>query len=119
MKYPAVFFEDGEFIGVEFPDLPGCFSQGVNKAEAEKNASKVLVDFLSAYETPPLATDISTLKRNGDTLAIELVEVATSGEESHELMYNAENNRLVAFPKNQEILGEKLTEKIKLAAGTK
>ena|GEM_PF-2230152 len=117
MKYPAIFFEDGEYVGVEFPDLPGCYSQGKDLAEAETNASKALTDFLNAYETVPEATDLSAVQRKADTLAIQFVEVAPSGEDTHELFYNEELNRLVTFPKNQELLGSKLSEKIKLAAG--
>lgn len=37
MKYKAKYFEDGEYTGVEIAELPGCFTQGKNLEEAEKN----------------------------------------------------------------------------------
>ena len=34
LYYPAVFIRDGEGYTVEFPDLPGCVTQGDNFEEA-------------------------------------------------------------------------------------
>ena len=117
MKYPAKFFEDGKYIGVEFPDLPGCFSQGKTLEEAEKNAAHALVNFLDVHKELPKVTALESLKKDSDTIAIRLIETAENGDDTHELMYNETKNCLVTFPKNQEYLGEKLTAKIKTAAG--
>ena len=47
MDYQAVYFEDGENIGVEFPDLPGCFSQGKTLEEAKQNAIQAVACYFS------------------------------------------------------------------------
>lgn len=90
MKHQAVYFEDGEFVGVEFPDLPGCFSQGKDLEDAEKNAEKALKLFLSG-----------------------------EGDESHMLLVNQATKKAVCFPTNVDFLGEKLQQKILQAAGLK
>ena len=44
--YPAIFHaEDGGFW-VEFPDLPGCFTQGDTESEAYANAVETMELFL-------------------------------------------------------------------------
>ena len=50
IKYPAIFFEDGNYIGVEFPDLPGCFSQADDLNNAINSARKALRCYLSNVE---------------------------------------------------------------------
>jgi len=117
LKYPAIFFEDGEYIGVEFPDLSGCFSQGKDLAEAETNAQKALAEFLSVHETLPPSRRLEEVAKSADTLAIKLVGATENSDDSHELLYNAETNKLITFPKNQDYLGDKLTRKVKAAAG--
>lgn len=47
MKYQAKYFEDGENIGVEFEDLPGCFTQGKTLEEAKKNAERAADCYLN------------------------------------------------------------------------
>lgn len=42
MEYQAKYFEDGKYTGVEFPDLPGCFTQGNNLEEAERNINSAV-----------------------------------------------------------------------------
>lgn len=43
--YPAVFHKENEYYWVEFPDLPGCFSQG----DTLENAYILAYDALSTY----------------------------------------------------------------------
>ena len=40
--YPALFFRDGDGIGVEFPDLPGCVSCAGDMETALRRASDAL-----------------------------------------------------------------------------
>ena len=108
-KYPANFFEDGEFIGVEFPDLPGCFSQGKNFEEAKENAAKALGRFLGEINFYPAS-------KNYQVEDLKMIEPVEDVEGTHALMINPSERVRIVFPKNQEILGDKLTEKIKKAA---
>ena len=40
--FPAILFNDNNFIGVEFPDLPGCVTFGENVDEALQMAKDAL-----------------------------------------------------------------------------
>ena len=42
IRYQARIFKDGRRYSVEFPDLPGCFSEGRTKQEARDNAREAL-----------------------------------------------------------------------------
>ena len=44
------FFEDGDYTGVEFPDLPGCFSQAKDLNHVITSAEKALRCYLSDVE---------------------------------------------------------------------
>ena len=107
-KYFAKFFEDGEYIGVEFPDLPGCYSQGRNFEEAKLNASKALGRFLG---------EINFYPSSESPQVEQMIEPVEDLAETHALFINPPSRRRIVFPKNQECLGEKLTAKIKEAAG--
>ncbi len=87
VKYPANFFEDGNYIGVEFPDLPGCFSQADNREQAEISAQKALDCYFG------------------------------NGDDSHKKLYNETTRKIIVIPMNVEVLGEKLQQKILRAAG--
>ncbi len=110
MKYAAKFFKDGEYIGVEFPDLVGCYSQGKNLEEAEKNAAKALGRFLGEINFYPASKEYQ-----GE--GIKMIEPVEDVDDTHSLMINPAVRRRIVFPKNQETLGEKLAEKIRKAAG--
>ena len=86
--YPAKFFEDGDSIGVEFPDLPGCFSQGDDIEDAKYWAARAVECYFG----------------RGD-------------DESNQTLYNAETDKTVVIPRFKERLGEKLQAKILAAAG--
>jgi len=59
--YPAILFFDDNNIGVKVPDLPGCFTYGVDKAEAllmAKDAVEMwLWDAENNNETIPPASE--------------------------------------------------------------
>lgn len=52
LYYPAVFHVSEDVVGywVEFPDLPGCFSQGQSIEETLENAKEALGLFLDQSE---------------------------------------------------------------------
>ena len=62
--YPAIFHaEDGGFW-VEFPDLPGCFTQGDTESEAYANAVETMELFLQDdYTIDTLPTKLKPIKR--------------------------------------------------------
>lgn len=86
--YPAKFFEDGQYIGVEFPDLPGCFSQGDDIEDAKFWATRAVDCYFG----------------RGD-------------DESHQKLYNPDTDKTVIIPMFKEHLGAKLQAKILAAAG--
>lgn len=119
MKYPAIFFSDGEFVGVEFPDLPGCYSQGDCYKTAVVNASHALYKYLENYPGAVASPRHLADCEGSKTLPMlaTVIEPAADDKNTHAFMYNLETKRAVTFPKNQEMLGDKLTAKIKAAAG--
>lgn len=48
--YPAVFHFEEDSYWVEFPDLPGCFSDGDTPEEAMKNAQEAMELYLEPDE---------------------------------------------------------------------
>ena len=86
-KYTPNYFEDGAYIGVEFPDLPGCFSQADTREQAAISAKKALECYFG------------------------------EGDDSHKKLYNDQTQKTIVIPMNVECLGEKLREKILFAAG--
>ena len=71
--YPAIcHFEDGEYW-CEFPDLPGCFSQGATDSEIVANAREALGCHLESYlekgEPLPKPTKITDIKVSGQDFA--------------------------------------------------
>ena len=59
--YPAVFKEDGKYIMVAFPDLPGCHTQGADFTEAYRCAREVLGLHLDGFENPPAPSEINRI----------------------------------------------------------
>lgn len=86
-KYQAKYFEDGDSIGVEFPDLPGCFSQGDDMEDAKQSAARAVKCYFG------------------------------ESDGTHKKLYNPETNKTVVIPMHKEHLGEKLQAKILKAAG--
>lgn len=121
ISYPAVFFEDAPFVGVEFPDLPGCFSQGDDLSDAEFWAGKAIRCFLDSVELKdyPLPSKIENinLSKYRDIKALKFVDMCTELDNSHQRLYNPKTNRTTSVPMQKEILGNKLQTKILEQAG--
>ena len=64
IRYQAKIYKDGKRYSVEFPDLPGCFSQGATKEKAEKNAREALSLYLEEARDPKWEVPIPK-KRKG------------------------------------------------------
>lgn len=52
IRYQAKIYQDGNRFSVEFPDLPGCFSNGTTRDEAKKNAREALSLYLEEARDP-------------------------------------------------------------------
>lgn len=44
--YPAIFHEDTDGLWAEFPNLPGCFTDGESMEELLKNASEAMAGYI-------------------------------------------------------------------------
>jgi predicted RNase H-like HicB family nuclease len=86
MNYPiAITHEPGTAYGVEFPDLPGCYSAGDTLDEALDNAREAaafhiegLLDAGQPVPAPiPLETHITRPEYAGYTWAIVTLDLAT------------------------------------------
>ncbi|MCR4788117.1 MAG: type II toxin-antitoxin system HicB family antitoxin [Lachnospiraceae bacterium] len=70
--YPAVVHKEDDGLWLEFPDLPGCFTQGDDIEELMENAEEALGSFLAVKmehkEEIPKASDIADIKTNGDDM---------------------------------------------------
>lgn len=73
--YPATFEKDGDYIFVQFPDVPGAFTQGATLAEAYEKASEVLGLMLENQNEFPTATDITLLQKKFPQKTIALVGI--------------------------------------------
>jgi len=58
--YPAVFYHWDNGYWVEFPDLPGCISQGDTLREAYMHAKTAMKDFLADNE-PEAPSDMNKI----------------------------------------------------------
>jgi antitoxin HicB len=52
IRYQAKIYKDGKRYSVEFPDLPGCFSEGPTYEDAAKKAREALSLFLEEARDP-------------------------------------------------------------------
>ncbi len=52
MRYQAKIYLDDNRYSVEFPDLPGCFSDGATREEARTNAREALSLYLEEARDP-------------------------------------------------------------------
>lgn len=62
VTYPATFVQDGDYIFVEFPDIPAAFTQGIDMEEAYIKAKEVLELVLSVEGIFHEATPIEELQ---------------------------------------------------------
>ena len=64
--YPAIFTPEADGISVDFPDLPGCYTDGATVEEAFENAEDALSLMLWHLEkekqTPPAPTPPTALR---------------------------------------------------------
>lgn len=69
MVYPAIFHSEDGGYWVEFPDLPGCFSEGESIAQAVIEASAALGAYLCSMmdrgQEFPAASDIRSISAAG------------------------------------------------------
>lgn len=79
--YPVIFYKDEKKIGVTVPDIFGCHTFGKNMAEAIEMAQDVIEMILVSYENDnqeiPQASDIDSIKKDSDTIAVSLVVADT------------------------------------------
>ncbi|MGK5086706.1 type II toxin-antitoxin system HicB family antitoxin [Bdellovibrionota bacterium FG-2] len=52
IRYQAKIYQDGKRFSVEFPDLPGCFSDGATFEEARENAREAVSLYLEEARDP-------------------------------------------------------------------
>lgn len=52
IQYQAKIYKDGKRFSVEFPDLPGCFSEGSTYEKALENAREALSHYLEEARDP-------------------------------------------------------------------
>ena len=79
ISYPAIFYEEDNSYWVEFPDLEGCFTNGLTIEEAFLNASEALGLYLDldddSYErTINKPSQIKDVINNNPGLMVMLVE---------------------------------------------
>lgn len=76
--YPAIIHDDADGLWAEFPDLPGCFTQGDTQIELLTNASEAIECFLLGLledgEKLPVATPPKTIKLTEPNTYISLIE---------------------------------------------
>ncbi|NCC95662.1 MAG: HicB family protein [Synergistales bacterium] len=76
--YPALLSEDGEYVCVRFPDLPGCNTFGTDYADAIASAKDALGGHLLCMEDDndpiPSPTPVNKLEPEEDEVAV-LIDV--------------------------------------------
>jgi predicted RNase H-like HicB family nuclease len=83
MIFPVIcHYEDGGYWA-EFPDLPGCFSQGDNEQDIIKNSKEslegYLINLLESGQSIPIASSINHVKLEGEGF-VSYVECSLIGE---------------------------------------
>ncbi len=70
--YPAIVHKEDDGSWLEFPDLPGCFTQGDNLEELMENAEEALGAYIAVKmeykEEIPKASDISDIDTQGNDM---------------------------------------------------
>jgi len=62
MKYKIALRHDEEGYSVSVPGLPGCWSQGVNEAEAIANIADAIRDYLAARDDLATGSDMREIE---------------------------------------------------------
>lgn len=70
--YPAIVHKEDDGLWLEFPDLPGCFTQGDSLEELMENAEEALGAYIAVKmeykEEIPKASDISDIDTQGNDM---------------------------------------------------
>ena len=61
IRYQAKIYRDGDRYSVEFPDLPGCFSEGKDFREAAEHAREALSLYLEEARDPAWAVPVAKI----------------------------------------------------------
>lgn len=76
--FPAIFYPDGKYIGVKFPDIPGCLTFGNDSDDALAMAREALGGYLlsldDAGEGIPEPTPFTSVKTKRGEMVV-LIEV--------------------------------------------
>ncbi|HLG18340.1 MAG TPA: helix-turn-helix domain-containing protein [Bdellovibrionota bacterium] len=64
IRYQAKIYKDGTRYSVEFPDLPGCFSDGATRDEARRNAREAMSLYLEEARDPKWDLPRSKVRRS-------------------------------------------------------
>jgi predicted RNase H-like HicB family nuclease len=75
ISYPATFEEDGDYIFVQFPDIPEAMTQGITVQEAYAKAREVLELALDGKQDLPEATAVDALERKYPNKTVTLIKI--------------------------------------------
>ncbi len=64
IEYQAKVYKDGKRFSVEFPDLPGCFSEGKTQEDALQHAREALSLYLEEARNPQWKLPAVTKKKD-------------------------------------------------------
>ena len=66
IRYQARIYQDDDRYSVEFPDLPGCFSDGKDFAEAAEHAREALTLYLEEARDPAWEVPVAKTYSEGE-----------------------------------------------------
>ena len=76
--YPAIIHDDADGLWAEFPDLPGCFTQGDTQEELLNNAAEAMECFLLGLledgENLPVSTPPKNIQLEGQDVYLSLIQ---------------------------------------------
>lgn len=90
--YPAIFYRDGKYIGVRFPDLPGCLTFGNDAQDAMDMAREALGGYLLTQEDHSVPIPAPT---PFEKIKAEAGEIVAWVEAYPSLLREEERNRVV------------------------
>lgn len=90
--YPAIFYKDGKYIGVRFPDLPGCITFGDDEQNAMDMAKEALGGYLLTQEDHAISIPKPT---PFEEIKIQAGEIVAWVEVYPSLLREEERNKVV------------------------
>ena len=75
LVYPAIFHKEGGGYWVEFPDLPGCLSEGNSAEDALLMAGDALYGWLSSVKDAPSPSHLDAIQVSGNSF-VQMVRPA-------------------------------------------